>query len=60
MFDLPVEHVLNNKSCIKQYLGNTTDHFRSRWNNYKSDVRKVESGNMENVKQKFFKVIFTA
>ena len=39
------------KSCCKQYVGNTTDHFRSRWNNYKSDVRKAESGDMENVKQ---------
>ena len=41
------------KSCPKQYVGNTTDHFRSRWNKYKRDVRKAESGDMENVKQKF-------
>ena len=39
------------KSCSKQYVGNTANHFRSRWNNYKS--RKTESGDMENVKQKF-------
>ena len=36
----------------------TTDHFRSRWNNLKSDVRKAESGSMENVKQKFFQSHF--
>ena len=42
------------KSYGKQYVGNTTVHFRSRWNNYKSDVRKAECGNMENVKQKCF------
>ena len=41
------------KSCGEQYVGNTTDHFRSRWNNYKSVVKKVESGNMEDGKQKF-------
>ena len=41
------------KSCRKQYVSNTTNHFRSRWNNYKIDVRKAESGDMENVKQKF-------
>ena len=41
------------KSCGKQFVGNTTDHFRSRWNSYKSNVRKAESGKMENVKQKF-------
>ena len=29
---------LSCKSCGKQDVGNTTDHFRSRWNNYKSDV----------------------
>ena len=33
-------------------VNNTTDHFRSSWNNYKSDVRKAKSGDMENVKQK--------
>ena len=44
---------LSCKSCGKQDVVNTTDHFRIEWNNYKSDVRKAESGNMENVKQKF-------
>ena len=33
--DLPV------KSCGTKYVGNTTDHFRSRWNNFKSNVRKA-------------------
>ena len=41
------------KSCGKQCVGNTTDHLRNRWNNYKINVRKTESGNMENVKQNF-------
>ena len=31
------------KSCI-------TDHFRTRWSNYKGDVWKLESGNMRNEK----------
>ena len=51
-------YLLSCKSCGKQYVGNTTDHFRSRWNNYKSDVRKAESGDMENVKQKFLQSHF--
>ena len=34
-------------------VGNTTDHFKSRWTNCKNDSRKAESGNMKNVKQKF-------
>ena len=51
-------YLLSCKSCGKQYVGNTTDHFRSRWNNYKSDVRKAESGDMENVKQKFLQKHF--
>ena len=51
-------YLLSWKSCGKQYLGNTTDHFRSRWNNYKGDVRKAESGNMEDVKQKFLQSHF--
>ena len=51
-------YLLSCKSCGKQYVGNTTDHFRSRWNKYKSDVRKAESGDMENVKQKFLQSHF--
>ena len=49
---------LSCKSCGKQDVGNTTDHFRSRWNNYNSDVRKAESGNLEDVKQKFLQSRF--
>ena len=49
---------LNCKSCGKQDVGNTTGHFKSRWNNYKNDVRKTESGNMSNVKQKFLQSHF--
>ena len=26
--------------CLKQYLGQTVDEFRNRWNNYKSNDRK--------------------
>ena len=35
--------------CIR----NTKDHFKSRWNNNKSNVRNVENGNMENIKPTF-------
>ena len=30
------------KICNKQYTGQTTDTFRSRWNNYKSNSRKFD------------------
>ena len=30
------------KICNKQYTGQTTDSFRSRWNNYKSKSRKFD------------------
>ena len=47
------------KQCIgNTKLLNTNDHFRNRWNNCKTDVGKIESGNMENVKQKFFQILF--
>ena len=49
---------LSCKSCGKQDVSNTTNHFRSRWNNCKSDVKKAESGNMENIKQKFYQSHF--
>ena len=38
------------KAFGKQYTGKNTDNFRSRWSNYKSEARKAENGNMENVK----------
>ena len=51
-------YLLSCKSYDKQYVRNTTDHFRSRWNNYNSDIRKAESGDMENVNQKFLQSHF--
>ena len=51
-------YLLNCKTCGKLYTYKTTNHFRSRRNNYKSEVRKVVSGNMENVKQKFLQSHF--
>ena len=56
--DKCLTYLLSCKSCSKQYVGNTTDHFRSRWKNYKSDVRKAESGDMANVKLKFLQSQF--
>ena len=35
------------------YIVNTAEHFRSKWNNLKSDTRTAEVYNMGNVKQKF-------
>ena len=40
------------------YVGNTTDQFRSRRTNCKSDATKAEGGDMKNVKQKFLKIHF--
>ena len=51
-------YLLNIKRSGKEYAGKITDHFRSRWNNYKSEARKGESDNMENVKQKFLQIHF--
>ena len=51
--------MLSCKSCGKQYECNTIDNFRNRWNKYKNDVRKAESGNMENVKQMFLQSHFS-
>ena len=51
-------YLLSCKSCGKQYVDNTPDHFLSTWNNYKSDLRKAESGNRENVKQRTLKSHF--
>ena len=33
-------YLLTCKCCGKQYVGKTTDEFRLRWNNYKSNDRK--------------------
>ena len=40
-------YLLSCRACSKQYIGNITNHFRSRQSNYKSDASKAESGNME-------------
>ena len=32
------------KKCSKQYVGQTVDTFRSRWNNYKGNAREYERG----------------
>ena len=37
---------------------NTKDHFESRWDNNKSNVRNVENGNMENIKPTFLENLF--
>ena len=51
-------YLMSCKPCSKQYVGSTNDHFRSRKHNYKSYVRKAESGNMGKVKQKFLQSHF--
>ena len=38
--DRCIIYLLTCKQCQKQYTGETTDDFRYRWNNYKSDSRK--------------------
>ena len=30
--------------CIMQYVGQTVDEFRHRWNNYKGNARKFDRG----------------
>ena len=37
-------YLLAYNKCKMQYVGQTTDQFRSRWNNYKSDSRKHSHG----------------
>ena len=37
----------------KQHVSKTTDQFKSRWNNDRSDIRKTDSDKMKNVQQKF-------
>ena len=51
-------YLFNCKTCGKQFTDKTTDHFRSRGSNYKSEARKAENGNMENAKQKFLQSQF--
>ena len=33
-------YLITCKKCFKQYVGQTVDTFRSRWNNYKDNARK--------------------
>ena len=37
-------YLLTCNKCHKQYVGQTTDAFRLRWNNYKSNSRKFDRG----------------
>ena len=37
-------YLITRKKCFKQYVGQTVDTFRSRWNNYKDNARKYERG----------------
>ena len=54
---LAVEHAVSNiwvRLLIVLDIGGTIiKRFRYRWNNYKTEARKAENGDMENVKQKF-------
>ena len=36
-------YLLTCKVCLRQYVGQTVDEFRLRWNNYKSNNRKHQS-----------------
>ena len=40
----PLIYLLTCKICRKQYVGQTVDIFRSRWNNYESNDRKYLVG----------------
>ena len=40
--DRCIIYLLTCKQCQKQYTGETTDGFRYRWNNYKSNSRKFD------------------
>ena len=35
-------YLLTCKVCLKQYVGQTVEHFRLRWNNYKSNDGKYQ------------------
>ena len=37
-------YLLTCKQCQKQYIGETTDAFHKRWNNYKNNARKFLRG----------------
>ena len=35
-------YIFSCRTCGKQYRGNTTDHFRYRWNNHQMEAKKAE------------------
>ena len=37
--------------CLKQYVGHTSDMFRSRWNNYEDNSRKFDRGEEDCIKR---------
>ena len=37
-------YLITCNKCLKQYVGQTVDMFRSRWNNYKDNSRKFDRG----------------
>ena len=37
-------YLITCNGCLKQYVGQTVDEFRYRWNNYKDNARKFERG----------------
>ena len=45
-------YLLSCKNCELQYVGQTTNKFRMRWNNYKSESKKLEKG--QNCMQQHF------
>ena len=57
-FDFNDKYLMIYKTCGKQYIDKTTNHFSSRQNNYTTDVRKAENGNMENATQNFLQCHF--
>ena len=38
-------------NCLKQYVGQTLDMFRSRWNNYEDNSRKFDRGEEDCIKR---------
>ena len=46
------------KTFGKQYTGKTTDHFRSRWNNYKSELEQLRVVTWKMLSKSSYRVIF--
>ena len=51
-----LRYFLTCKTCLKQYVGGTTDCLRYRWNNYKCNQRKCARGELV-CKNIFFKIL---